>query len=136
MLEVNVEHQGAVKFVVSARKQTLTCDQPPENGGKDEGMTPPELLMAALGTCAGFYAVEYLKKFNLPSASTRVRVTAEKAKAPARLDDFRIEVEVAAELSEQHREGVERAVHHCLIHNTLMNPPKITLEIKNTVPAS
>jgi uncharacterized OsmC-like protein len=132
MIEVNVEHLGAVKFEVKARKHTIACDQPPENGGLDEAMTPPELLLASLGTCAGFYAAQYLKKFNLPTEAIRVRVTADKEKGPARLDNFRIEVEVAAELSAEHRAGVERSVDHCLIHNTLLNPPKIALEIKST----
>jgi len=35
-------------------------------------------------------------------------------------------------LNDEHRAGVERSVHHCLIHNTLLNPPKIALEIKST----
>jgi uncharacterized OsmC-like protein len=136
MIEVNVEHLGAVKFEVKARKHTIACDQPPENGGLDEAMTPPELLLASLGTCAGYYAAEYLKKFNLPAEGLRVRVTADKEKGPARLDNFRIEVELAAELSDQHRAGVERAVHHCLIHNTLLTPPKIALEIKTMAVAA
>ena len=131
MIEVNVEHLGAVKFEVKARKHTIACDQPSDNGGLDEAMTPPELLLASLGTCAGYYAAQYLKKFNLPAEAIRVRVTADKEQSPARLDNFRIEVEMAAELSGEHRAGVERAVHHCLIHNTLLNPPKIALEIKS-----
>jgi len=136
MIEVNVEHLGAVKFEVKARKHTITCDQPPENGGLDEAMTPPELLLAALGTCAGYYAAQYLKKFSLPANGIRVRVTADKEKGPARVDNFRIEVELGAELSDEHRAGVERSVHHCLIHNTLLNPPKIALEIKTAVVAA
>jgi putative redox protein len=40
-----------------------------------------------------------------------------------------IEVEVSGELSEAHRAGVEEAVHHCLIHNTLLCPPKITIAV-------
>ncbi len=136
MIEVNVEHLGAVKFEVKARKHTILCDQPPEIGGLDEAMTPPELLLASLGTCAGYYAAQYLKKFNLPAEAIRVRVTADKEKAPARVDNFRIEVELAAELSAEHRAGVERAVHHCLIHNTLLNPPKIALEIKTMAVAA
>jgi uncharacterized OsmC-like protein len=136
MIEVNVEHLGAVKFEVKARKHTIACDQPSDNGGLDEAMTPPELLLASLGTCAGYYAAQYLKKFNLPAEAIRVRVTADKEKSPARLDNFRIEVEMAAELSGEHRAGVERAVHHCLIHNTLLNPPKIALEIKSTAVAA
>jgi uncharacterized OsmC-like protein len=136
MIEVNVEHLGAVKFEVKARKHTILCDQPPETGGLDEAMTPPELLLASLGTCAGYYAAQYLKKFNLPAEAIRVRVTADKEKAPARVDNFRIEVELATDLSAEHRAGVERAVHHCLIHNTLLNPPKIALEIKTMAVAA
>jgi hypothetical protein len=31
---------------------------------------------------------------------------------------------------------VERSVHHCLIHNTLLTPPKIALEIKTMAVAA
>jgi len=129
-MEVTVEHLGAVQFEIKARQHVISCDQPPENGGFDEGMTPPELLLASLATCAGFYAAQYLRKFQLATEGTRVRVLADKAKDPARLDNFRIEIDTPVELTEQHREGIERAVHHCLIHNTLLHPPKIFIEIK------
>jgi uncharacterized OsmC-like protein len=129
MLEVSVEHLGAVQFEIKARTQTVICDQPAENGGYDEGMTPPELLLASLGSCAGFYAADYLKRQNLAPEGTKVRVTADKAKNPARLDNFRIEVTVPAQLSQEHLKGIEAAVHRCLIHNTLLHPPKIELAV-------
>jgi uncharacterized OsmC-like protein len=128
-MEVVVEHLGAVQFEIQARQHKIACDQPPENGGFDEGMTPPELFLAALGSCAGFYAAQYLKKRKLATEGTRVRVTAEKLLSPARLDNFRIEVEVPIEIDEDNRKGVEQAVHHCLIHNTLLQPPHIAIEI-------
>jgi hypothetical protein len=31
----------------------------------------------------------------------------------------------------EHRTGVEEAVHRCLIHNTLLHPPKITIDIED-----
>ena len=58
-----------------------------------------------------------------------MRVLAEKAKEPARLENFRIEVDVPVELDERHRAGIEAAVHHCLIHNTLLHPPQIEIAI-------
>jgi uncharacterized OsmC-like protein len=45
-----------VWFEASARGHRVVCDQPPDNGGSDRGMTPPEYLLVSLGTCAGFYA--------------------------------------------------------------------------------
>ena len=135
-MEVTVEHLGALQFEIKARQHTVLSDQPAENGGHDEGMTPPELLLASLGSCAGFYAAQYLRKHRLASAGTRVRVTADKLKDPARMDNFHIEIDAPAELTEQHRAGVENAVHHCLIHNTLLHPPGIVIEISHSVPAA
>ena len=135
-MEVTVEHLGAVQFEIKARQHTISCDQPAENGGYDEGMTPPELLLASLGSCAGFYAAQYLRKYKLATEGTRVRVTADKVKDPARMDNFRIEIETPIELTEPHRAGVERAVHHCLIHNTLLQPPQIRIEVKQMMAAA
>jgi uncharacterized OsmC-like protein len=96
-------------------------------------MTPPELLLASLGACAGYYAAEYLRKHKLATEGTKVRVSADNVKDPARMENFEIHVEVPAEMSEKNAAGLENAVHHCLIHNTLLHPPKIKLEISSLV---
>ena len=132
-MEVTVEHLGAVQFEIRARQHSIACDQPPENGGFDEGMTPPELMLASLGSCAAFYAAQYLRKHKLATEGTRVRVTADKLKNPARIDNFRIEIETPLALTDQQRAGVEESVHHCLIHNTLLHPPQIAIEIRQLV---
>jgi|SRR5580704_809402 putative redox protein len=128
-MEVFVEHLGDMQFEIKSRQHAIVSDQPSENGGHDEGMTPPELLLASLGSCAGFYAAQYLRKHGLATAGTRVRVTAEKMPNPPRVDHFQIEVEVPVAFDERHKAGIEAAVHHCLIHNTLLHPPSIELEI-------
>jgi len=135
-MEILVEHLGAVQFEIKTRQHNILSDQPGENGGHDEGMTPPELLLASLGSCAGFYAAQYLRKHKLATEGTRVRVTADKVKDPARVDNFRIEVDSPVELDERHRVGLEASVHHCLIHNTLLHPPKIAIEIKQVAQAA
>ena len=116
-MEVTVEHLGAVQFEIKARQHSIPCDQPQENGGYDEGMTPPELLLASLGSCAGFYATQYLRRFKLADEGTRVRITADKLKEPARIDNFRIEIETPIELTDQHRDRKSTRLnssHQCL----------------------
>ena len=81
-MEVSVEHLGGVRFEIKVRQHTTACDQPPEDGGYDRGMTPPQFLLASLGACVGFYAAIYLEEHTLSFEGTRVHVSAEKAKAP------------------------------------------------------
>lgn len=135
-MEVFVEHLGAMQFQIKAREHTIVCDQPVENGGFDEGMTPPELLLASLGSCAGFYAAQYMKKHGLAREGVVVRVTAEKAKDPARMDNFRLELQVPGEITEEQREEIEEAVDHCLIHNTLLHPARISIDVESSVLAT
>lgn len=139
-MELTVSYLGNVQFEAETRGHKIICDQPEANHGDDEGMTPPELLLASLATCAGFYAVQYLKTRNLQTEGVRVRVTAGKIKSspetgPARMDPFHITVEVPGMEGEQHFEGVRRAVEKCLVKATLMHPPTVTMEVQAPVTA-
>jgi len=134
-MEVLIQHLGAVQFEIKTRQHSVISDQPTENNGYDEGMTPPELLLGSLGSCAAYYAVDYLKRNRLLKEGTTVRVTADKVKAPFRLDNFKVEVDVPGELNDAQAKGVEEAVHRCLIHQTFLHPPKIDVEIKAAVTA-
>src|SRR6476659_9253244 len=102
-MEVIARYVSGVKFEAAVRGHRILCDQPFENGGGDEGMTPPEFLLASLATCGGFYAAQYLKARGLSTEGLEVRVTAEKRSQPARLAMFRLEV--TARVEEQHQAG-------------------------------
>jgi putative redox protein len=129
MMEVKITHVDQVKFAIQARSHSILCDQPAENGGEDTGMTPPEFLLASLGSCAAFYAVQFLKTRNLDDRGVEVTVTADKLKQPARLGNFRVSVVCPALLTEGQTESLMRSVHHCLVHNTLLTPPEIKIEL-------
>lgn len=123
-MDVTVRYCGGVKFEAEARGHRVISDQPASNSGADEGMTPPELFLAGLATCAGFYAAAYLKNHRLSADDLEIRVAAEKVPQPWRLGSIRIEVN-APSAREEHLAGLQRAVDACLIHKTLATPPHI-----------
>ncbi len=127
-METNVRYLGGVQFEAECRGHKVVSDQPLESKGADGGMTPPELLLSSLGTCAAFYAAYYLNLNRLPTEGLHVKVTAEKAKNPPRLDGFAIHVEVPG-VDEAHLEPVRKAVEKCLIHATLLHPPSMRTEV-------
>ena len=128
-MQVKVKQIDRFKFSVEARSHSVICDQPLENGGEDAGMTPPEFMLGSLGTCAEFYAVQYLRTRKIDDRGVEVTVSAEKLMQPARLGNFRIHVMCPAPLSPEQTEGMQRSVHHCLIHNTLLSVPSVTIEV-------
>jgi putative redox protein len=129
-MEVTVEHPGAVQFQIKTRGHFIVSDQPADSGGFDKGMTPPELLLVSLGSGAGFYAAQYLRKNKLATQGTRVRVTDEKVKDPvARMTNFLIEVDAPVEFTKEQSQGLDQAVANCLVHKTLTHAPKISLKV-------
>lgn len=133
MFESHVRFINGVQFEVESRGHKVVCDQPPTFGGTDAGMTPPEFLLASLGTCAGYYAAEYLKSRKLSLERLQVHVSAEKAMQPARLGSFRIEVESPSANDAKTIDGLQRAVGKCLIHATLMHAPAIEILVAEPV---
>jgi putative redox protein len=132
-METVVRYLGHTKFEASCRGHRILCDQPVENQGTDAAMSPPEFLLVSLGTCAGYYASQYLLTRALSTDQLTIRVSAEKAAQPARLASFVIEVE-APHVDPKHRDGLLRAVKTCLIHNTLSHPAAIDLHVHTAAP--
>lgn len=132
-MNVSVKYLDQVRFEAEARGHRVICDQPESNKGANSGMTPPEFLLVSLGTCAAYYAVEYLKTRGLPTDGVEVSVDAEKRSGPARLGEFRIRVRTA-ELDERHQQGILRAIRACVVHNTLCHSPIVEVELEQAVP--
>jgi uncharacterized OsmC-like protein len=133
LMEAVIRYLGNVKFEATARGHRVVCDQPVDNSGTDKGMTPPEFLLVSLGTCAGYYAAQYLRTRGLNSEMLTVRVSAEKATQPPRLASFTVEVE-APDVDPRHQDGLLRSVKACLIHNTLSQAPHIDLHVHTAAP--
>ena len=129
-MEVKVTHTGKMKFSMQARGHVIETDQPVEVGGEDTAMTPPEIFLAALGSCAAFYAAQYLVIRKLADIGVEVTVDAEKLRDPARLGNFTIQVKSPVPLNEEQTQAMERAVHRCLIHQTMLQVPHIDIHIQ------
>ncbi len=127
-MEVQIRHIKGNQFEANARGHRVLCDQPTENHGDNDGMTPPELFLAALGACAMHYAAEYLRARGLPLLGLDVRVTGAKGGHPVKVSEIRIWVAAPA-LDARQRKGLFRAVNACLLHRTLTDPPQVNIEV-------
>ncbi len=128
-MEITVTHLTQSRFHIQARQHVIYSDQPVENGGADSALTPPELFLASLGSCAAYYAAQFLMYRKLADHGLKVSVTAEKLKDPARMGNFVIQVSTPVPLTSEQTLGIERSVHKCLIHQTLQSTPQIAITV-------
>src|SRR5271166_5240199 len=116
-MEVRIRHGKDKQSEAFARFHRVVCDQPFDEGGSDSGMTPPELMLSALGCCAMHYATEYLRARDLGLDDIELRISATKGGRPERLVEIGIEVD-APGLSTRRREGLIKAIEASLLDRT------------------
>jgi putative redox protein len=73
-MKVNLDFAGNIGFNIHARHFSLMSDEPPEFGGDDRGISSVELLLAAVGSCAGTSFAHCLKKLDIKPEDIRVEV--------------------------------------------------------------
>jgi putative redox protein len=82
-IEADVVWEGDMAFV--GRTDThhfVTLDAAPEDGGKNSGPRPMEMVACALGSCTGMDVVAFLRKKRRTVESLNVHVTGKRRREP------------------------------------------------------
>jgi putative redox protein len=131
-MEVRIRHGHGKQSEAFTACHRIISDQAVSEGGTDTGMTPPEIMLSALGCCAMHYAAEFLHARKLSPDDMELRISAQKGGLPARLVEIGIEVD-APGLSRRVRDGLLKAIQACLLHRTLLDPPRVKVTMTTSV---
>ncbi len=127
---VAVSETGPGKFTntVKTATHTIHADEPPSVGGSDRGLSPYELLSAALGACTSMTLRMYADLKKLPLERVRVEVMHNKIHATdcaecetreGKIDRFERVVTLEGALDETQRAKLLEIADKCPVHRTL-----------------
>jgi len=120
---VVVSYRGGESYAAATRGHSVLTDQPATAGGDDAAMTPVELLIAALSSCAAFYAGRYLARHGLNRDGLHVTATFTTATdRPARVAGVRLAIRVPGGVPPNRQAALLAVASHCTVHNTLRHP--------------
>jgi uncharacterized OsmC-like protein len=123
---------------IAAGQHRLIADEPKGVGGSDEGPSPYELLLAALGACTAMTLKMYVERKNLPITDVEVLLSfdrihiddCESCVKEERSNDREVQhisrlIYVTGDVTEEQKERLLYIAGRCPVHITLHSNPHV-----------
>ncbi len=128
--QVVVAEAGGGRFLQTVRvgRHTLAADEPQSVGGNDEGPSPYDFLLTALGACTSMTLRMYANHKGLPLEHVAVVLDHDKVhasdcadceKSSSKIDRIRRRLTLTGELTEAQRARLLEIADRCPVHRTL-----------------
>jgi len=123
---------------ITAGKHTLIAGEPESAGGKDEGMSPYDLLLSALGACTAMTLKLYIERKKLPITDVEVLLTFDRIhiddcesctdedrKGKTEIQHISRLIYVTGEVTEEQKARLLYIAGRCPVHVTLHSNPHV-----------
>lgn len=128
-MSLTVKYLEGKRFEVKCRSHRIITDQPEEENGNNQGMTPVELFNASFASCAAYYAMMFLKR-RIPDLILEVQNSWHYSEDPHRIGDIHLTIVLPHDLTDPEKKGLLRSIEHCTIENTLKHTPNIQISVR------
>lgn len=116
-LEVNVAYKGFL----------IKTDQPAHQGGGGTAPSPFDLFLASLAACAGYYALEFCRAREIPTAGLGVSLETEKGAVSKMIDKITVHLVLPVGFPDRYKAAVVKAVDHCTVKAHILRPPQFEI---------
>jgi putative redox protein len=125
---------GGFLTEVLVNRHSLVADEPVQAGGTDQGPSPFDLLVAALGACTAITLRMYADRKGWPLEAATVRLTHDKIHAAdcascetreGMLDRIEREIEIEGPLDADQKQRLLQIADRCPVHRTLTSEVQI-----------
>jgi len=126
MYSIDISNKGDSVFTVRSKGHEFSVDT------KGVAMSPPDVLLASLGTCIGVYMRKYAESAKLDLGEFNIKVESAFEKEPkVHFKDIRVRIDLKnSNLDKKRKASLLSFIKNCPIHNTLKSNPDVDVEIE------
>ena len=87
------------------------------------------MFVGSLASCVAFYVRRFLSRHDLPTHGLSVTAQFTMAAPPARVGEITLSIQLPNGVPDDRRAPLLAVASHCTVHNTLQQPPTVTVQI-------
>lgn len=139
-VKVNGSWQGGYRIDLAAGMHKIIIDQPPSGGGRDEGPSPLQVFLFALGGCLGAVGAIIAKQERIDLRGFDVEIEGDvdydflmgKTKeGRAGFTEIRVVVDIDADMSDEEKQDfLHRIDSRCPISDNMINNTTVKFDLK------
>jgi putative redox protein len=122
---------GGVAVDAIWKGHVIRTDQPAREGGDDAQPSPFDLFLASIATCVGFYVVQFCRSREIDTTGLGVEMSLSRSAEKKLIETVSIEITLPRGFPEKYRKAVLRSADQCTVKRHLLEPPEITLELRD-----
>jgi ribosomal protein S12 methylthiotransferase accessory factor len=135
-MRMDIEFPGGLLVAARFEWRSILTDQPRELGGSGLAPAPFEHFLAAIGTCAGIYALRFCQERDIPTHGLGLTLETEPVNGGRRVGVIRLLLQLPPEFPEKYRPAILRAVDQCAVKRHIIEPPHFEVAlVDSAVPA-
>jgi ribosomal protein S12 methylthiotransferase accessory factor len=123
MSEMQITFPGGKKVSANWHGFEIATDQPADNGGEGSAPTPFDLFLASLGTCAGIFALGFIRSRNLSTEGLKIGVSFDMDPETHLLGKVAMRITLPKDFPAKYTAAVIKAAEQCLVKRTMDAPP-------------
>lgn len=129
-MRVSVLYRGGTRYDVTSGSHQIVTDQPMEDGGRDEGMSPVELFVGSLASCVGYFVGRYCIRHEIPCEGLRIEADWKTAEKPHRVGEIALAIHLPYRLTPEQEERLLKVAHGCTVHQSIAVAPSVSIELR------
>jgi putative redox protein len=126
-MEMQIELGEKQKVKASYKGFEILTDQPERAGGDNSTLSPFDLFLVSIGTCAGWYVKSFCQQRELSEEGIHLEQKTTVNKETRMIEKIDIEIHLPDDFPDKYREAIIKAAGACTVKKHILQAPEFSI---------
>jgi ribosomal protein S12 methylthiotransferase accessory factor len=122
-MSIKVTFPGGLAVAAQVDEFKILTDQPVADGGAGQAPSPYDFFLSSIGTCAGYYALQFCRQRELGTEGLQLSLDIERDPETRQLLKIMIDIQLPDGFPEKYQRAIIKATEQCSVKKALSSQP-------------